>query len=142
MKTVVLVSHGNFAEGLADALSMLAGKRSDLISCTLKDGSSADDFAKEFEKKIENLKEEDEILLLGDLIGGSPMTTACNVIAEKGLAPKTRVLGGMNLPLALCALLMKDSMDLDTLKESILGEGKEAMKEFVLSTDEDEEEEV
>lgn len=142
MKYVILVSHGEFAKGLANALSMLAGQREDLLYCGLEDGKSADEFAAEFEKVLDKVNPEDEILLLGDLIGGSPLTTACNVIAQKGFADHTRILGGMNLPLGLTALLMKDGMDLDSLKEAIMAEGKEAMKEFVLSLDEDEEEDV
>ena len=142
MKYVILVSHGEFAPGLKNALGMLAGKREDLLAAGLKDGRSADEFARDFEELIKPVGPDDEILLLGDLIGGSPLTTACNVLCEKGLAANTRVIGGMNLPLALTALLMKDSMDLDTLKESISEQAKEALKEFVLSTEDEDEEDV
>ncbi len=142
MKYVILVSHGEFADGLANALGMLAGKREDLLSCGLEDGKSADEFAEKFAGVLEKVTPEDEILLLGDLIGGSPLTTACNVISEKGLIANTRVIGGMSLPLGLTALLMKDAMDLDALKEAILPEGRDAMKEFVIAADEDEEDDV
>lgn len=142
MKYVILVSHGEFADGLANALGMLAGKREDLLSCGLEDGKSADEFAEKFAGVLEKVTPEDEILLLGDLIGGSPLTTACNVISEKGLIANTRVIGGMSLPLGLTALLMKDAMDLDALKEAILPEGRDAMKEFVIAADDDEEDDV
>ncbi|MEY8308406.1 PTS sugar transporter subunit IIA [Erysipelotrichaceae bacterium 51-3] len=143
MKYVILVSHGQLASGLANALGMLAGDRKDLIACQLEDGKSADQFAKEFGQAIESVTDQDEILMLGDILGGSPLTTAANVIAQKGLAANTRAIGGMNLPLALTALLMKDAMDLDSLKESILMEAKDAMKEFVFAAvDEDDEEDV
>lgn len=141
MKYVILVSHGQFADGLANALGMLGGKRADLLSCGLEDGKSADEFAEKFAGVLADVKDDDEILLLGDLIGGSPLTTACNVINERGLAANTRVLGGMNLPLGLTALLMKDAMDLDTLKEAILSEAQGAMKEFVIVSDDEEDEE-
>ena len=48
MKYLVLVSHGQFADGLKDALSMLAGERDDVLSAGLKNGKSADEFAQEF----------------------------------------------------------------------------------------------
>lgn len=142
MKYVILVSHGEFASGLKNALGMLTGKRNDLLAAGLQDGRSADDFANEFEALIDPITDQDEIVLLGDLIGGSPLTTACNVLCQKGLAANTRVIGGMNLPLALMALLMKDSMDLDELKESISAQAKDALKEFVLSTEDEDEEDV
>lgn len=142
MKYVILVSHGEFADGLKNALSMLAGKRTDLLSAGLEDGTTADQFAEKFADVISGINADDEIMLLGDLIGGSPLTTACSVLAEKGLAANTRVLGGMNLPLGLTALLLKDGMDLDSLKAAILGEGQAAMKEFVIAADDDEEEDL
>ena len=131
MKYVVLVSHGEFAKGLANALSMLAGEKKEVIAVGLENGKTADEFA-----------EEDEIILLGDLIGGSPLTTALNVINEKGLTDNTVVLGGMNLPLALTTVLMKDNMDKEMLPQAVLGEAHEALKEFKLASDDDEEDDI
>lgn len=138
MKYIVLVSHGEFAEGLANALSMLAGQREDLLAAGLHSDMSADQFAEVFAKLIENVKDEDEILLFGDLIGGSPLTTACNVLAENGNLANVRVIGGMNLPVVLSALLMKDAFDLEGLKEAALSEGASALKEFAISVQDEE----
>lgn len=138
MKYVVLVSHGEYANGLKDALSMLAGKRDDVISVGLENGKSADEFAIVFNQSISHITDNDEIILLGDLIGGSPLTTAMNVITGKNLMNNTTVIGGMNLPLALTTVLMKDTFERDALVEQVLQEAKGALKEFkVVSQDED-----
>lgn len=138
MKYLVLVSHGQFADGLKDALSMLAGERDDVLSAGLKNGKSADEFAEEFSHVIEGIHQDDEIILLGDLIGGSPLTTAMNVIAEKGLSEHCTTIGGMNLPLALTTVLMKETMARDDLVVQVLNEAQSALKEFkVVNDDED-----
>lgn len=138
MKYVILVSHGQFAEGLANALSMLAGQRKEVIAVGLKDGKTADEFAEVFSQAIQHIIAEDEIILLADLIGGSPLTTAMNVIADKGLTNQTTVIGGMNLPLALTTVLMKDAFDKEALVEQVLNEAQGALKEFkIVSDDED-----
>jgi len=137
MKYVVLVSHGEFANGLKDALSMLAGKRDDVLSAGLQNGKSADEFALYFNQVIECVSNEDEVILLGDLIGGSPLTTAMNVLTGKGLMDKTVVLGGMNLHLALTTVLMKDTFDNDVLVEQVLQEAHSALKEFKIIADEE-----
>jgi PTS system N-acetylgalactosamine-specific IIA component len=137
MKYVVLVSHGEFANGLKNALFMLSGKRDDVISTGLLDGLSAEEFAKVFEDAIKPIKDNDEIILLGDIIGGSPLTTALNVVVEKGI--KVTVIGGMNLPLALTTVLMKDNLDGDVLVSTVLSEASSALKEFQLVDDDDEE---
>ena len=40
MKYLIMVSHGQFAEGLKDALSMLAGQREDVLALGLQNGKS------------------------------------------------------------------------------------------------------
>ena len=136
MKYVVLVSHGTFAPGLKSVLAMLAGgEREDVISVGLEDGMSADTFAENFRNAISGIKSEDEIILLG-----SPMTNALEQISKKGLEEQTVVFGGMNLAMALTATLMKDDVDTELLKDSLISEAKNAIKEFVLDSGADDEE--
>lgn len=67
------------------------------------------------------------------------MTNAITQISERGMEKQTIVFGGMNLAMALTAAIMKDGVDLDALKESIVNEAKEAIKEFPLTDQDDEE---
>ena len=98
MKYVVLVSHGTFAPGLHSVLKMLAGgEREDVISVGLEDGMSADEFAEKFSNAISKITVDDEIILLGDIVGGSPLTNAIEQVSNKGLIGKTMIFGGMNL---------------------------------------------
>lgn len=143
MKYVVLVSHGTFAPGLKSVLAMLAGgEREDVISVGLEDGMSADQFAEKFQNAISGIKAEDEIILLGDIIGGSPMTNALEQISKKGLEGQTIVFGGMNLAMALTATIMKDDVDKDLLKDALISEAQNAIKEFVLESPDDEEDDI
>lgn len=128
MKYVILVSHGKFANGLNDALSMLAGNREDILSVGLENGKSVDEFAALFTEKVKDISTDDEVILLGDIIGGSPLTNATNVLVNKGI--KTIILGGMNLPLALTTVLMKDTVSLDEIADQVLEQARMAMQEF------------
>ena len=119
MKYVVLVSHGTFAPGLHSVLKMLAGgEREDVISVGLEDGMSADEFAEKFSNAISKITVDDEIILLG----------------------QTVIFGRMNLAMALTATLMKDGVDTDMLKDSLINEAKDAVKEFVMTPANDDEE--
>ncbi|WP_373242662.1 PTS sugar transporter subunit IIA [Megamonas funiformis] len=128
MKYVILVSHGKFANGLNDALSMLAGNREDILSVGLENGKSVDEFTALFTEKVKDISNDDEVILLGDIIGGSPLTNATNVLVNKGI--KTVILGGMNLPLALTTVLMKDTVSLDEIADQVLEQARMAMQEF------------
>lgn len=139
MKYVVLVSHGNFAEGLLDALSMLAGKRDDVIAIGLKNGMSADQFKDAFKQAIAVIPDDAKIIVLADIIGGSPLTTAMNTLASLNRLDQTMALGGMNLALALTTVLMKDALDDAALVSNVTGEATGAIRPFVLETSEEDE---
>ena len=114
---------------------MLAGgDREDVIAVGLENGMGADEFAEKFVDAISGVKEGDEIILLADIIGGSPLTNAIEQVSNKGLIENTIIFGGMNLAMALTATLMKDAVDKDMLRENLVSEAKDAIKEFVLET--------
>lgn len=142
MKYVVLVSHGMLAPGLHNALEMLAGEgREDILSASLENGMSSEVYAQNLRKRLEAAGPEDEILLCGDLVGGSPLTTAADVLAGMGLLKQTIMVGGMSLPFVLSAVLMKDAMELRELVDSLIPEAREELKEFQV-TDEEAEDEI
>ena len=102
MKYLILVSHGGLAEGLKTSLAMFAGdKMNQVIAVGLKEGKSIDDFAVDFRESISELTADDSVLVLADIVGGSPLTTAATVLEEAGKLDGTLILGGMNLTMAL-----------------------------------------
>ena len=86
MRYLILVSHGTFAPGLHNALGMMAGSdREDIRSTSLLDGMDVDTFRANFTELVGDITAEDEIILTADIIGGSPLTTALDVLTEKVL---------------------------------------------------------
>ena len=135
MKYVVIVSHGMLAPGLHDAVKMLAGEDSpEVLSTSLLNGMGADEYADNFRKLISG--PEDEIILFADLVGGSPLSFAANVLAEEGLLGRTLMIGGMNLPLVLTTVLSKDMMELEDIKSEILPDAVEGLKVFEVVSEE------
>ena len=138
MRYLILVSHGTFAPGLHNALGMMAGSdREDIRSTSLLDGMDVDTFRANFAELVQDITPEDEIILTADIIGGSPLTTALDVLTEKGLLGKTLAIGGMNLPLVLTAAFADADTPLDELVAELTGEAKHQIKRFALGGDED-----
>ena len=136
MRYCILVSHGTFAPGLHNALGMMAGAdREDILSTSLLDGMDVDTFRQNFTELIKGIAPQDEILLLADIIGGSPLTTAVSVLEEKGLLPHTIAIGGMNLPLALGAAFADTDDPLAQVAEEIIASAREQIKVFDLGGD-------
>ena len=138
MRYLILVSHGTFAPGLHNALGMMAGSdREDIRSTSLLDGMDVDTFRANFAELVQDITPEDEIILTADIIGGSPLTTALDVLTEKGLLARTLAIGGMNLPLVLTAAFADADTPLDELEAELTGEAKDQIKRFDLGGDED-----
>lgn len=138
MRYLILVSHGTFAPGLHNALSMMAGSdREDIRSTSLLDGMDVDTFRANFAELVKDITPEDEIILTADIIGGSPLTTALDVLTEKGLLAHTLAIGGMNLPLVLTAAFADADTPLDELEQELTGEAKDQIKRFDLGGNED-----
>lgn len=138
MRYLILVSHGTFAPGLHNALGMMAGSdREDIRSTSLLDGMDVDTFRANFAELVGDITAEDEIILTADIIGGSPLTTALDVLTEKGLLGKTLAIGGMNLPLVLTAAFADADTPLEELEQELTGEAKDQIKRFAIGGDED-----
>lgn len=136
MKYLVLVSHDGFAEGLKTSLAMFAGDKMDqVIAVGLQNGKSVDDFAIDFKVAMAPLKEDDSVVVLADIVGGSPLTTACSVLEELGKLDTAVVLGGMNLPMALTSVVMKDALEGADFVAAVLPEAQAALQEFKVTSD-------
>ncbi len=138
MKYLVLVSHGEFAKGLKTSLAMFAPDKVDqTIAVGLENGKSADEFGETFKEALSVLTDEDSIVVLADIVGGSPLTTALNILGDMGRLEGTVVLGGMNLPMALTAAVMKDVLEGDALADAVIAESKTGVQRFETSSSED-----
>ena len=132
-----------FANGMHDAVKMLSGHESDEIrSNGLLRDMGADEFAVEFRKILPEMGPDDDLILFADIVGGSPLSTAANVIAEEGLLGKTLMIGGMNLPLVLTGVLSKDDMSFDEIRTEILGDAAEGLKEFSVAAEADADDDI
>ena len=132
-----------FANGMNDAVKMLSGNESDEIrSIGLLRDMGADEFAVEFRKILPEMGPDDDLILFADIVGGSPLSTAANVIAEEGLLGKTLMIGGMNLPLVLTGVLSKDDMSFDEIRTEILGDAAEGLKEFSVAAEADADDDI
>lgn len=141
MRYVLVVSHGTFAGGLRSVLDMLGGGSDAVLSCSLEDGMGADEYVDRLHTVLDVLTPDDEVVVLGDVLGGSPLTNAVKALEGRGLLGKIIAFGGANLPMALTALLQPASLSLDEVAQALLDEGKSGVKQLELAADQAEEDE-
>ncbi len=137
MKVVLMVSHGEYAEGLHDALKMFVGNRDDVVSIGLKLGEDVASLEVRIAGLCDSFNEADEFIILADLIGGSPLTTLMKCFVKRDYLKHSVILGGMNLAMDLNAVLMKEN-GLAQVKEIALNEASAAIKEMNCSSEDEE----
>ena len=96
---LILVGHGQYASGVASAVSMLSGNEEAVSFVDFTPVVSPD----EFESRLRGVAEcGEEVVIICDLVGGTPYNRAC-VIAHGN--DQVKVVAGMNLAAILEAAL-------------------------------------
>lgn len=84
MTYLVLVSHGDFARGLKIHQGCLLAMRQRKSECLAYNfGESTDNFGKRFLCEVEKLPQETRLIVLADIVGGSPLATICKVLDKQ-----------------------------------------------------------
>ena len=131
MKYLLIVGHATLARGIEGALEMLLGSREFIRSCGMEDGMSPHDFRQKFAQLIDPITAQDEVVLLVDIAGGSPLKNALVALDDKGLGSNVSVFGGANLAMAIAAVMgIEDGLDMDAIRDAMLSEGSQSVKQI------------
>lgn len=141
MRYHLIVSHGGFASGLAEALGMLVGQREDVLQVSFRDGMALPAFQEQVRQVTAPITAEDEVLVLADLVNGSPLTTTMAVLSEGPGLANVRAVGGMNLPMAVTAIEGEDD-PLDETVEAMKTCAVEEVKQFQTETSADSDDDI
>ncbi|MDU5509304.1 PTS sugar transporter subunit IIA [Enterococcus gilvus] len=101
MKGILIVSHGNLAEGMRDTLELFLGKIEQLDTLTLSAGQEISDFKDKLLHKIQLLDTGDGVVIFCDLAFGTPANVAARLLGEAEYKDRAQIITGMNLPLIL-----------------------------------------
>ena len=96
MVGIILASHGEFANGILQSGSMIFGEQANVVAVTLQPSEGPDDIRAKMEKAIASFENQDEVLFMVDLWGGTPFNQANGLI--DGHEDKWAIVTGLNLP--------------------------------------------
>ena len=123
MRKLLVATHGRFASGIMETFKLIMGESDEIseISAYVEPGF---DMQKEAEKKIHELNEEDELIIVADIMGGSIANTFSSYIQSE----KIHIITGLNLPLLIGLAQDLDSdISTDELIENAIQMGKEGI---------------
>ncbi|MCW2257463.1 PTS system mannose-specific IIA component [Providencia alcalifaciens] len=102
---IILASHGPFAQGLLECAEMLIGQQENIAVISIQKESNINEVREQMFTAYRNLNQGNGVLILVDLLGGSP----CNLASELVLTQNDVTLYcGINIPTLLEILNNRD----------------------------------
>ncbi|MBW9148985.1 mannose/fructose/sorbose PTS transporter subunit IIA [Clostridium sp. CM028] len=127
MVGIILASHGEFAKGILQSGAMIFGEQENVQAVTLMSSEGPDDVKAKMKDAIASFDNQDEVLFLVDLWGGTPFNQANSLFEEH--KDKWAIVAGMNLPMVIEAYASRSSMEsAQEMAAYILKAAKEGVK--------------
>lgn len=109
MVNLIIASHGDFAKGILMSGSMIFGEQENVEVVTFLPNEGPDDLDKHFQEALAKFNNDNQVLFLVDLWGGSPFNRAS--LIQKQNPEKMAIVAGLNLPMLIEAYAGRLSQD-------------------------------
>ena len=127
MTHIIVATHGKFSEEIVNSAAMVYGEDENCHVVTFLPGEGGEHLVEKYNAIIATLPENEPVLFLVDLFGGSPYNAAARVAAGRD---NTDIVTGISLPMLLEVLDAKDGSSLPELVETAKEVGVAAVKSF------------
>ena len=136
---IIVAGHGNLADSLVETAKLVVTGANEIVSVALDPSDDSQRFQEELKGAVLKLGEEDGVLVLTDMFGGTPS----NVGMTLHSSGKVEVLTGANLPMLIKALTVcQKETDLKKVAQTVklAGQSAIAIASEVLAVDDQAEE--
>lgn len=98
MVGIIVVGHGSFASGISSSLFLIGGQSQNYSYVDFLPDDSVDELTKKIGEAVNNMSQYNEILIMTDIVGGSPFNVSSKLKMEE-TKKNIEVVGGLNLPM-------------------------------------------
>lgn len=120
MVGILVVTHGNFSEAIIGSMELVFGHQEKLEALTLNYGDDIKELLAKIKERSRELDDGDGVMVLVDLLGGSP----CNVTASCLKEEHIQCVTGLNLPMLITVLEERERVALGDLPKAAMESGK------------------
>ncbi len=124
MTGILIVTHQNLGEALIEAAEFILGARPESLAAVSIDlNENAENLRKKIAQGIKAVKTEAGVLILTDMFGGSPSNLSYSFLEEGTV----EVLSGVNLPILIKALKIREEQPLADIITEVEEYGKKSI---------------
>lgn len=139
MPAIILTGHGGFASGMEKAMKQILGEQPQFIAIDFPETSSTALLTRQLEQAVDALGNQQEIVFLTDLLGGTPFRVASILALQR---PGREVITGTNLQLLLEMVLDREGLNSEAFRVQALECGHRGLTSLVDEMDRSREEQV
>jgi PTS system mannose-specific IIA component len=120
---VVVVTHGQLATELVNAAETIVGDLPRFAAVSIGWHEDTQDARDEIQRAIAHVHQDDGVLILTDMFGGTPSNLAMTFLTEG----KVEVITGVNLPMLIKLANLSDRADLLAVARDMREHGRHAI---------------
>lgn len=123
---IVIVAHGDLGKELLGAAELISGKHEKVVSLGLHADDAIEALPGRISEAIDSIGEVDGVLVLVDLFGGSPGNATLRCLAQMDF----ECVSGVNLPMLLEVLMLREGTDAKELAAQALQSGRTGIQDL------------
>lgn len=128
MVAILLTGHGGISSGIYSSLKMVFGVNDNIKYVDFLESDTAENLKEKLSKEVDNLLQNNEgVLCLTDLTGGTPFRTCCELSLSN---EKIKVISGMNIPMLISVASEMDDISLEEAAQTALESGRDEITLF------------
>lgn len=119
----IMASHGNLALGMVNAIEIILGSQTNLYSlCAYVNNN--DDISQSVAKLMSQFTDEDEIIIISDIFGGSVNNEFMKYVTK----PNCHLIAGLNLPLMIELLTHADFTNIEAVITQVIESSQQTIQ--------------
>jgi len=111
---IVIVCHGEMADGMLDAARMIVGQQEGFVTVSLREADDVESLMERVAAAVDKVDTGDGILILVDVFGASPFNASARLAMQRD---NIEVVSGVSLPMLLELAVQRDGQNLSQLVE-------------------------
>ena len=121
---IVVVTHASLGDSLIETVDFILGEQQEkIVSISIDIQQNPEHLRKKIKQGIAKVKEDNGVLILTDMFGGTPSNLSYAFLEEGSV----EVISGVNLPILLKAVTARQKMDMEKLTTTLVEHGKRSI---------------
>lgn len=121
---IIVVTHSDFGAYLLEACEHIVGVKENVYSVSITSRMSVEDVCLIIKQTMDKMSNVNGIVFFVDIPGGTPMNVSLPFAKE---IENSAVICGVNMPMLLSALNLKDNMNFNEFVNKVIMDGKKSI---------------